>query len=367
MTMFDLEMSEEQRLIQDTVSGFAREEIRPLARDCDERQTIPQALVDKGFDLGLVQSALPEEAGGFGEERSAVTGAIVAEELAWGDLAIALQLLAPRLVAYPVLDAGTTEQRREILPGFARRFRPAAVALVEPRFDFDTLRYATTARRDNGAYILSGTKCFVPLAAEADLLLVFAQVLEAGGPAAFLLERGAEGLTVGERERNMGIKALATYEVTLENVVVPAAARLGGEAGADLERILNHTRVGLAALAVGVARAAYEYARDYAKERKAFGVEIARKQAIAFMLAEMAIEVDAARLLVWEAAWALDRGRDATRECVLAKRYAANTALKVADNGLQVLGGHGYVRDHPVELWLRNARGFACFEGLTIV
>lgn len=367
--MFDLEMTDEQRLVHETVSSFARDEIRPLARDADESGTIPEAIVAKGFELGLVASAIPEEFGGFGEPRSAVTGAILLEELGWGDLSIALHLLAPRLVAYPVLDAGTPEQKKRILPRFAESFHAGSAAVVEPRFDFDTLRFATAARRDNGAYILDGTKCFAPLAEESDVVLVLAQLADGGDGtrAAFLVERGTPGFTIGEREKNMGMKALATYEASFDKAVVPAAMRLGGEGGADVERILNFSRVGLSSLAIGVARAAYEYARDYAKERKAFGVAIARKQAIAFMLAEMAIEIDAARLLNWEAAYLLDAGRDATRECLLAKRYASNTVLKVADNALQVLGGHGYVRDHPVELWLRNARGFASFEALATV
>ena len=162
-------------------------------------------------------------------------------------------------------------------------------------------------------------------------------------------------------------KALATHEVTLKGVNAPADARLGGDAGADIGRLVNLSRIAVSGLAVGVARGAYEYARDYAKDRQAFGVAIAQKQAIAFMLAEMVIEIDSARLLTWEAAWNLDKGGDATRECVLAKRYASNAALKVTDNAVQVLGGHGYVRDHPVELWLRNARGFTSFDGLAIV
>jgi alkylation response protein AidB-like acyl-CoA dehydrogenase len=161
----------------------------------------------------------------------------------------------------------------------------------------------------------------------------------------------------------MGLRALATYELSLANCRLPAAARLHG----DLTPILNRSRTALAALAVGVARAAFEYARDYAKERRAFGVAIAQKQAIAFMLAEMAIEIDATRLLTWEAAWKIDRGEDATREACLAKNYAANMVLKVTDNALQVLGGHGYIREHPVELWLRNGRGFATFEGLVMI
>jgi len=369
--MLDLELTDEQKLIRDTIASFAAEQIRPIARDCDERGHVPDETAVKGFELGLIHSAVPEEHGGFGEARSAVTGCLVAEELGWGDLSIALHLLAPRLLVYPVLDAGTPEQRARYLPRFATEFHAASAAMVEPRFDFDPTDLATTARRDNGHFVLSGAKCFVPLAEEADALLVYARIAGAKGAggetAAFLVDRGTPGLTISEREANMGLKALGTYELSLDDVRVPVAARLGGEAGADLGRILNHTRVALAALAVGVARGAFEYARDYAKERRAFGVAIAQKQAIAFMLAQMAIEVDATRLLTWEAAWKLDRGEDATREAVLAQRYAAKMALEVTDNAVQVLGGHGYVRDHPVELWLRNARGFASFEGLAIV
>jgi alkylation response protein AidB-like acyl-CoA dehydrogenase len=359
--MFDLELTDEQALVQETVSSFARNEIRPIARDADESGEIPREVVDKGFELGLIHSALPEEHGGFGEERSAVTGAIVAEELGWGDLSIALHMLAPRLFAYPLMDLGTASQKRELLPAFARGFSPATAAVVEPRIAFDPANLATRAERRGGDFVLSGRKCFVPLAREAERMLVFAQLDDA--PSAFVVERGAAGLGIEEREKNMGIKALATAEVSLEDVRVPAAARLEG----DLRATLDRTRVGIAALAVGVARGAYEFARDYAKERKAFGVPIAQKQAIAFILADMAIEIDAARLLVWEAAWLLDQGRDATREAVLAKRYAAAAALKITDNAVQVLGGHGYIRDYPVELWLRNARGFSSFEGLAIV
>ncbi|HYC21980.1 MAG TPA: acyl-CoA dehydrogenase family protein [Candidatus Bathyarchaeia archaeon] len=369
--MLDLELTDEQKLIRDTVVSFAAAEVRPIARECDERGHIPDDIARKGFDLGLIHSALPEEHGGFGETRSAVTGCIVAEELAWGDLSIAMHLLAPRLLAYPILDAGTNEQRARYLPRFAEQFHAATAAVVEPRFDFDTTRYATTARRADGGYLLNGEKCFVPLADRSDAILVFAQLEDpprgGGTPAAFIVDRGTAGLTISEREANMGLKALATHELSLQDVRIPAAARLGGENALDLERIMNHSRVALAALATGVARAAFEYARDYAKERKAFGVAIAQKQAIAFMLANMAIEIDATRLLAWEAAWKLDRGEAATREAALARRYAANMVLKVTDDALQVLGGHGYVRDHPVELWLRNARGFASFEGMAIV
>ena len=165
----------------------------------------------------------------------------------------------------------------------------------------------------------------------------------------------------------MGIKALATYELTLKDCRIPRENRLGGEKGCDFNLIMNSSRVALAAMAVGVARAAFEYSRDYAKERVAFGEPIASRQAIAFMLAEMAIEVDATRLMTWEAAWKLDRKEDATKEASLAKTYADDMAVTVTDRAVQILGGHGYIRDHPVELWLRNGRGFATFDGMAIV
>ena len=367
--MIDFELDEEQQLIKDTVVSFARDEIRPHAREADEKGLVPAALVQKGWELGLVQGTIPEEYGGFGNPHSAITGAIVAEELAYGDLSIALHLLAPRLITVPVLELGSPELRKEVLPGFCGdAFRAGAAAVMEPRMDFDPSAPATTLTRQGDDWVLAGQKCYVPLGAEAEHFLVVAGTANGGGPAyaqAVVVGRDTPGLAVGERERNMGLKALATTGLALDACKVPAAHVLGGGA-AGTARLANLSRVALAAMAVGVARAAYDYARDYAKDRRAFGQAIAQKQAIAFMLAEMAMEVDAMRLLTWEAAWKLDRGEDATREAYLAKRYAADLALKITDNALQVLGGHGYIRDHLVELFLRNARGFATFEGLAI-
>jgi alkylation response protein AidB-like acyl-CoA dehydrogenase len=351
--------------------------MRPAARDADERAEMPQGVVERAWELGLVASAIPESYGGFGDTRSALTGAIVLEELGYGDLSIALHVLAPRLLLYPLIDHGTEDQKQGLLPGFTgAAFRAATAAVVEPSMAFDLSALATTARPEDAGFVLRGHKVFVPLAAASDTLLVYAR--RSDRPAAtsplegyrsveaFLVESGAAGLEIGPPEKNMGIKALQTHELALNDVRVDPSARLGGEAGIDFARLMNRSRVALAALAVGVARAAYDHAREYAKERKAFGVAIAQKQAIAFMLAEMAIEIDAARLLTWEAAWKIDRGEPATRETCLAKNYAANMALKVSDNAVQVLGGHGYIRDHMVELWLRNGRAFAILEGLAL-
>lgn len=364
--MVSFELSEEQRMMRDSIGAFAREEIRPAAREADESGAIPAELVTKAWQLGLVQGPIPEKLGGNGDARSAVSGAIIAEELAWGDLAIALHALTPRLLAFPVLEMGSDEQRERHLRRLAgAEFAAATAALMEPRWDFDPSELAASARRDGSGFILDGRKCMVPLAAAAETTLVWAAA--DGGVGGFLVARDTAGLKIGEREKNMGLKGLETFELELDGVRVGAEARLGGEGGVDFRRVLGQSRVAMGALGVGVARAAFEYARDYARERRAFGVPIATKQAVAFMLADMAIEIDAARLLVWEAAWHLDRGADSFKESYLARNYVAAAALKVTDNAVQVLGGHGYIREHPVELWLRNARGLAALEGLATV
>ena len=361
--MFGFEPSDEQKTLVESVRRFAGRELRSSAHDSDERADLPAALLAAGAELALLPASLPEAYGGFGEH-SAVTGALFAEELAWGDLSGALALLAPGLVALPVLLAGTEAQKHELLPAFCgERYVPASAALLEPRPDFDPRALRARAVRSNGAYRLQGSKCNVPFAAEAEWMVVYAS--EEGATSAFLVRRGTEGLQVGEREQNMGLRALPLYKVELRDCFVPSALRLDG--GGGVERILSSSRVALAALAVGQARAAYDYALEYAKSRVAFGEAIAQRQAIAFMLAEMATEIEAARLLVWEAAWTLDEGGDALREAILAKTFADDMALGVTDRAVQILGGHGYIRDHPVEMWLRNGRAFAVMEGIAIV
>ncbi len=274
--------------------------------------------------------------------------------------------MAPNLVALPVLLAGSEQQKQELLPGFAgETYKPGSAALMEPRHDFDAAKLETKALRRNGHYVLTGAKCDVPFAAESEWVLVYA-ALE-GRSQAFLLKRGTPGLAIGERESNMGVKALPLYSLELRDCAVPAAQRLGGDGGADLSPLFDASRVAWAALALGVGRAAYEYALEYAKSRKAFGEAIGQRQAIAFMLAEMATELECARLLVWEAAWLMDQGKPAGREAYLACNLADDMALMLADRAVQILGGHGYIRDYPVELWLRNARAFAVLEGLAIV
>ncbi|HXK22177.1 MAG TPA: acyl-CoA dehydrogenase family protein [Myxococcota bacterium] len=361
--VIDFDPSEEQQLIVDTVRQFARNEVRPRARECDEAAKLPAELLHEAHALGLVANGIDERFGGGGA-RSAVTGALVAEELAWGDLSIAAAILSPSLESVPVSDLASDAQKQRWLPGLVgERFRPGALALVESHYGADPLVPRTRARRDGAGYVLDGEKCLVPWLEGGESVLVSAT--GDTGPQLFRVSRQAMGLRAAPA-RYMGIQALPTVELTLASVRVAGDDALPA-ARDGVASVVQRGRVAQGAMAIGVARAAYEVARDYAKERQAFGAPIATKQAIAFKLADMAIEIDAARLLLWEAAWHLDSGRDAARAVFLAYRQAQRVALEVSDAAVQVLGGHGYTREYLPELCLRNARGFACFEGLSLV
>lgn len=363
--MLDFTLDEEQEMLDRTVKRFAEERMRKVFRDAEEDGKLPPQVVQSGWEIGLLPTGLPEEYGGFGEY-SVVTNAVAIEGLAWGDLAITMAILAPNLVAIPLMLAGTDAQKEQYLPDFAGGEPPqATAALTEPRLKWNPRSLETTAVKDGSDYVLNGEKAMVPLAESAELFLVYAA--EDGQTQAFLVPAGTEGLIVGERERLMGVNALPMFRVALNDVRIPADNKLGGEAGVDFGLLLNHSRVALGAAATGVARAGYEYAREYAKQRVQFGEPIAHRQSIAFMLAEMAIDIESARLLVWEAAWKLDRGQDATREATVMKQYVDKIVLDTADRAVQILGGYGYIREYPVELWLRNARAFAHFDGLAMI
>jgi alkylation response protein AidB-like acyl-CoA dehydrogenase len=294
-----------------------------------------------------------------------VTACLIAEELGWADLSLALAILSPALVALPVLDFGTDAQRKELLSRYAgAAMRPGALAIVEPAFRRDVFRPATRAERVAGGFEITGDKCLVPWVDGDDLVLVSATL--AGHAELFLVPRNTPGLSA-TRERNLGLQSLPTVELALRGVRVTESARLGGDAGADLALLIARGRVAQAALGVGVARAAFEVARDYAKQRETFGAPIATRQSIAFKLADMAIEIDGARLLTWEAAWRLDQGLPALREATLAIQQLRRVALEVSDGAVQVFGGHGYTREYLPELFLRNARGLAVCEALALV
>jgi alkylation response protein AidB-like acyl-CoA dehydrogenase len=361
--MYSFEPSDEQKMLMDAVSRYATSDLRPAAHDAEEEGNLPAKLVSKGWELGVLQASIPEAYGGFGE-RSAVTGVLAAEELAYGDLAGALAVGTPGLFALSILLAGTEAQKQQyLLPVIEADWKPYTAALLEPSFDFDPNDLKTTAMAEAEDYVLKGEKTYVPFAANAEGMIVFARL--EGQTKGFIVPKGATGLKVGEeRQKLMGLNALPFYAVTLEGVRVPKSNLLPG----DFAAILDASRVALAAMAIGVAKAAFEYSRDYAKDRDVFGVKVAQKQAIAFMLAEMVTEIEAIRLVTWEAAWMLDTGKpDASKQAYLALTGAVDMAMMVTDRAVQILGGHGYIREHPVELWMRNGRGFATFTGLAMV
>jgi len=354
-------------MLVDAVGKYAANDLRPAAHEAEESREWPGKLISKGWELGLLQASIPESYGGFGE-RSAVTSALAVEEMAFGDLAGALAVMTPSLFATPILLAGSEEQKQEYLPKIIEGgWRPFTAALIEYAFDFDANALRTTAKLSGENYILDGEKAFVPFAKDAEAMIVYASL--DGQTQGFIVPKNAAGLSIAdEREKLMGINALPMYRVKLDNVSVSTSNRLGGASGHDFELLLASMRIASAAAALGVAKASFEYAMNYAKEREAFGVKIAQKQAIAFMLAEMAIEIEAIRLLVWEAAWMLDSScEDAAKQAYLAFTGAVDMAMMVTDRGVQILGGHGYIREHPVELYMRNGRGFAMLTGLAIV
>jgi acyl-CoA dehydrogenase len=362
--MYSFEMTSEQKMLVDTVHRYAEKVLRPVHREAEESHSVPAEAIRTGWELGLLPAGIDAEYGGFGEY-SALTSALFLEELGWGDMGISLHLLTPNLFALPVALFGTAEQQANYLPRFCEESVPkATAALIEPVYQFDPEELTTTAVPEGDEYVINGAKTFVPLAGEAELFLVYAQ--ERNRTQAFIVPAETPGLQVGERVNMMGARALAVYNVDFEQVRIPRVNRLGGIKGLRLSRLLTISRICTAALAVGQARAAYEYAMKYAKEREAFGEPIAYRQSIAFMLAEMAIEIESVRLQVWEAAYRFDNREDATRLAYLAKVAADKMVLQVTDNAVQILGGHGYIREYPVELWLRNGRGFASWDGLLI-
>lgn len=363
--MYSFEPSDEQKMLIDAVERYATNDLRVAAHDADEASELPKDLIEKGWELGVLQASIPEAYGGFGE-RSAVTGVLAAETMGWGDLAGALAVMMPATYAMPILLGGTEEQKTELLPPVIdAEWKPYVSAFIEPTFDFFPGEMQTTAKKDGENYLITGEKIYVPFADKAEAFLVFASV--DGKTQAFVVPSDAKELSVGERDKLLGIGSLPTYQVKFEDLKLPLKARIGDKDGMDFGPTMASLHVAMAALAVGVSKAALDYALPYAKEREVWGVPIAQKQSIAFMLAEMAMEIEAIRLLVWEAAWLLDTGKDATKEAYLAFTSASDLAMMVTDRAVQILGGYGYIREYPVELWMRNGRGIPTFAGLAMV
>ena len=364
--MYAFEPSDEQKMLIDAIQRYSTNDLRPAAHEADETSQLPEDLVEKGWELGVLQASIPEEYGGFGDH-SAVTGVLAAEELAWGDLAGAFAVLTPGLFALPIHLSGSEEQKENFLPRVIEaEWKPYTAALIEPRFDFDPNDLETVASENNDGYLLNGEKVFVPYAADSEALLVYAQLN--GKTQGFIVPGDTDGLIVGDRQALMGINAFPLFKINLNDVRIPKQNRLGDQSSQGINAIIDASRVAIAAMGVGLSRAAFEYSREYAKDREVFGVKVAQKQAIAFLIADMAIEIEAIRLLTWEAAWMIDEGKEeASKYAYLSYTGAMDMAMMVTDRAVQILGGHGYIREHPVEMWMRCGRGIATFTGLALV
>lgn len=367
---FDL--SEEQKQFQELAHEFAENEIRPVAPHYDEVEEFPWDLIQKANELGLMSYATPEEYGGAGA-LSSLTHCVVTEELAWGCAGVATAMGGTGLCSTPIMIAGNPAQKAKYLTRLAdpKKLALGAYAITEPNAGSDVASMKTIAKKVSGGYVLNGTKQFITNGGLAEVYVVFATVdpsRRADGICAFIVEKDM-GVKPGKKEKKMGIRASHTAQIVLEDVFVPEENLLGeeGEGFLIAMRTFEHTRPDVAAMAVGVARAAFEYAMDYSQQREQFGKPIARLQAIGFMLADMATEIDAARLLTWRSAWMLDQGLPVNKEASMAKRFAADTAMKVTTDAVQVLGGVGYMRDYPVEKWMRDAKIMQIYEGTSQV
>ncbi|HUH67692.1 MAG TPA: acyl-CoA dehydrogenase family protein [Mycobacterium sp.] len=364
---FDLTLDDDQKMIVDTLDEFAEQVLRPAAHDADEAATYPPDLIAKAAELGITAINVPEDFDGIAAHRSSVTNVLVAEALAYGDMGLALPILAPGGVASALTHWGSADQQATYLTEFAGGNVPqACVAIAEPQPLFDPTRLKTTAVRTPSGYRLDGVKSLVPAAADAELFIVGAQLN--GKPTLFIVESSAKGLTV-KADPSMGIRPAALGQVELSGVSVPLNARLGEDEASDNDysEAIALSRLGWAALAVGTSHAVLDYVIPYVKERQAFGEPIARRQAVAFMCANIAIELDGLRLITWRGAARVEQGLTFTREAALAKRLGADKGMRIGLDGVQLLGGHGYTKEHPVERWYRDLRAIGVAEGVVVI
>ena len=365
--LFDLTPTDDQALAQNTARRFAQEELRSKSRSADEAALAPPGFYQKTMELGLNYGPIPESLGGIGAGRSPISGVLIAEDLGRGDMSLAIAALTPVSFINTLVDFGSAAQQAKYLPRFASdTFTAATVALMEPRARFEPSELQTTAQAVGDDYKLDGVKCMVPLGLSAEVMLVVAE-LKGQGPAAFIVERGAAGVTT-QRNIHMGLRSLELATVNLAGVLVPKSAKLGEtERPFDLTRLVDLSRLGTGALAVGVCDAVLQYAKEYCNERVAFGEPITNRQSVAFMIADIAIELDAMRLMVWRAAARASRGLPFHREAYLARVAVAQRGMEIGTNGIQLLGGHGFIREHLMELWYRNVRAAGILEGCAIV
>ena len=364
--MIDFSLSEEQKQLQELAREFAQREVAPQAAHHDETGDFPMDIVKKAWGLGLMNTHLPEAYGGLG--LGVLEGCFIGEEIAAACSGIGTAMEANQLAEAPVIVGGSEEQKRKWLQPMAEHFGLAAYAVTEPGAGSDVMGIRTTARKVGSEYVMNGSKMWITSAGVAEWYFVLALTNPsrgARGMSAFIVPRETPGVEVGKKEKTMGQRASDTRGITFTDVVVPEENRIGAEGrGWFLAmKAFEHTRPVVAAAAVGVARAALEHSIRYANERRAFGHPIARQQAVAFMIADMARDVEAARLLTWRAAWHIDQGYPGILEAAYAKLFAADTAMRVTTDAVQIFGGYGYSREYPVEKLMRDAKIFQIYEG----
>jgi acyl-CoA dehydrogenase len=363
--MLDFTLTEQQRNIRELAHDFAEKEIRPVAWEYDRDATWPEQIISQAWEVGLMNSQLPEKYGGAGA--SYVDGVLISEELAWGCAAIGTTLGTNELAAAPVLLAGSEEIKAKYLGMLTKEPKLASFCLTEPDAGSDVSAMRTTAVRRGDKYVINGSKVFISNGGHADWYTVYAKTdKDAGhrGISAFVVPRD-DTVTVDKHEDKMGLRASNTAAISFNETEVPAENLLGDENhGFKLAMMtLDRTRPGVAAMATGIARAAFEFATEYSKQRVQFGVPIAMHQAIQFMIADMATEIEASRLLAWQSAVLLDQGKRNTLQSSHAKRFAADTAMKVATDAVQIYGGYGFIKDYPVEKLMRDAKIMQLYEG----
>lgn len=366
----DFSLSEQQRALQEAARKYAREVVRPKAAHYDETAEFPKDLISQAFELGLLNMAIPSELGGVG--LSHTEQVLVAEELAWGCAGVATSIIANDLALLPLLIGANDEQKQRLVKPFTEKLKFTSFCLTEPGAGSDVAGMSTTARREGDEYVLNGAKCFITNGGYADQYTVFATVDKAKGRkgiTCFVVEGRPKGLTVGKHENKMGQRASNTVALTFEDVRVPVKNRIGeeGQGFAIAMATLDNSRPLTAMFAIGTARAAMEHAIEYAGQRQQFGKPIREFQAIQFMIADMAKDIHAARLLTYQSAWMLDAGERNTLVSSYAKSFAADMAMRVTTDAVQVFGGYGYIKEYPVEKLMRDAKLIQIYEGTSQV
>lgn len=359
---FDLTLTEEQRITRESLSRFVQSEMKPVARPADEAAAAPDGFYQQAQSLGLGLMPIPEALGGAGMPRSPISNMLNAEDLGYGDMSLAIGILTPLSFINAILDFGNAQQQeRYLTPLASEEFVVGSIALMEPRATFELDDIQTRAVVAEDGYRLSGEKTMVALAADARYLLVVARD-DSDVVAGFIVEKDRAGLTI-EEQAFMGLRPLSLGRVVLDNVQVSSEARVA----LDVERLADLSAIGLCALAVGCCQAVLDYVVPYVNERTAFGEPVSHRQSVAFMVADMATELDAMRMMVYRAASLAEQGLPFQEQAYLCRVFCADKAMEIGTNGIQLLGGHGFIREHPIEMWYRNLRALAILQGAVVV